>query len=303
MKQDFISEEYLLRLQSMELYNLIVHLRQINCLVSSLNCTGCGLSMNEHASSRTIDKVIFKCKNNNCIKKTTTSSIRKGSFFDQFNKPLIIIIQVIHMISVGCGKMEISRRKNLSANTVRTIHASLVQKMKSFFDKFPIKLGGPNVICQCDETLLSGKRKYNVGSEVSSQTWVFAIVDTSFSPARGYATVVPDRSASTLLPIINSICLPGTIIHSDQWAAYRGISRSFTHSTVNHKYNFVDVETGTHTQNIESYNNKLKIPIKKMKGIKKTIIDSYLIEFMWNERNKVNTFNSLLNLIKIVEKE
>ena len=72
---------------------------------------------------------------------------------------------------------------------------------------------------------------------------------------------------------------------------------------MNHKYNFVDVETGTHTQNIESYNNKLKLPIKKMKGIKKTIIDSYLIEFMWNERNKVNTFNSLLNLIKIVEKE
>ena len=39
-------------------------------------------------------------------------------------------------------------------------------KMKDFFEKNPILLGGPQRICQIDETLLSGKRKYNVGNQV-----------------------------------------------------------------------------------------------------------------------------------------
>jgi len=40
------------------------------------------------------------------------------------------------------------------------------------FEKNPILLGGPQSICQIDETLLSEKRKYNVGNQVNEQTWV-----------------------------------------------------------------------------------------------------------------------------------
>ena len=35
-----------------------------------------------------------------------------------------------------------------------------------------------------------------------------------------------------------------------------------------HKYKFVDYENGVHTQNIESNNNKIKLKIKEMRGIK-----------------------------------
>ena len=92
--------------------------------------------------------------------------------------------------------------------------------------------------------------------------------------------------------------MPSTIIYSDQWPAYRQISNSFEHYTVNHKINFVNPISGVHTQNVESYNNRLKMPIKSMKGIRKSTINNYLIEFMWKERNSENLFNSLLNLIK-----
>ena len=116
---------------------------------------------------------------------------------------------------------------------------------------------------------------------------MFGMVDTSTSPAVGYMEVVPQRNAATLLPIIQSHIQPGTIIHSDQWRAYNQVNalpNVASHSTVNHSIEFVDPVTGTHTQNVESYWNRVKIRFKKMKGCHESQLPSYLDEFMWRER-------------------
>lgn len=299
MNTFFINETYLKNLQKKTTAELIIHMRQRNLLHSVVFCSFCNVPATEYKNTRSSDGIIFRCGNRHCQKKTTTISIRINSFFKNFNQPLITILEVIYCLSTSESLTKIALTKNISNEAVRNIYNKLVIKMKNYFDLNPIRLGGNGIVCQVDETLLSGKRKYNVGSIVSNQTWVFVIVDTSFSPSRGYATVVTDRSASSLIPIIQNICLSGTVIHSDQWRAYRNISQSFMHLTVNHKLNFVDPITGCHTQNVESYNNRLKMKIKKMKGIKKGCIDDYLIEFMWFERHSGNCFESLLELVKI----
>ena len=44
---------------------------------------------------------------------------------------------------------------------------------------------------------------------------------------------VPNRSAATLMPIIQNLILPGTTVMSDLWRAYGGIAMGFNHFTVN----------------------------------------------------------------------
>ena len=113
------------------------------------------------------------------------------------------------------------------------------------------------------------------------------MVDTSQQPALGYMQLVPQRDASTLLPIICAHTSPGTTIHSDEWAAYRRVSNIpgvVAHNTVNHSLNFVDPAKGTHAQHVESYRARVKYKIKKMIGVHAQQWPSYLDEFMWRER-------------------
>ena len=116
---------------------------------------------------------------------------------------------------------------------------------------------------------------------------MFGMVDTSHDPALGYMQIVPQRDAMTLLPIIRNHVAPGTTVWSDQWRAYNRVSsipNVNSHGTVNHSIEFVDQVTGVHTQNIESYWNRVKIKIKRMRGCHEEQLAGYLDEFMYRER-------------------
>ena len=80
----------------------------------------------------------------------------------------------------------------------------------------------------------------------------------------------------------------GTKVYSDSWAAYRGVqqlSAVVQHQMVNHSLNFVHPVTGVHTQNVESYWNRVKTKFKRMKGVHHDMLTSYMDEFMWRERH------------------
>ena len=67
-----------------------------------------------------------------------------------------------------------------------------------------------------------------------------------------------------------------------------------SHAVVNHSLHFVDPVTGVHTNNVESYWNRVKRKIKHMKGCHRHQLPSYLDEFMWMERwGGSNAFNNI----------
>ena len=96
--------------------------------------------------------------------------------------------------------------------------------------------------------------------------------------------IVPRRDAATLVPIIQQHVVNGTV-WSDEWAVYNNVAtlpNVVNHDTVNHSVEFV-APSGVHTQNIESYWDRVKIKLKRMRGRHEHQLASYL-EFMYRER-------------------
>ena len=118
--------------------------------------------------------------------------------------------------------------------------------------------------------------------------------------------IVQNRQAATLLPIIQNHVAPGTIVHSDEWRAYRAVAalpNVASHGTVNHSVTFVDPTTGVHTQNIESYWNRAKLKLKRMKGCHSHQIPSYLDEFMWRERYGKTSIDAFYNIMQHIAQQ
>ena len=58
-----------------------------------------------------------------------------------------------------------------------------------------------------------------------------------------------------------------SIIYTDEHRAYINLSNyNYEHQTVCHKYQFVNSTNRVNTQAVESFNNELKLAIKKKKG-------------------------------------
>lgn len=268
-------------------------------LMPTKACSSCGPQMKLRKKNAMIDKVCWCCVNRHCVKYQSTMSIRTGSFFESFRSSLSDIFTVIILWSLNKQIKDIVTDYGLSKSTFIDIVDKLRHTVHNDLVDGPVKLGGLGIVCQIDESLLSRKAKYNVGRQPSRQVWV-GIVDCSFKPAKGHAQIVENRSAATLLPIIGQICRPGTIIHSDSWAAYNSIQSSFgfEHEKANHKFNFIDPETGTHTQNVESYWNRIKLWIKAMKGVSKQQLPHVLSEFVWKDQHRERSFVHLMGLLR-----
>ena len=101
-----------------------------------------------------------------------------------------------------------------------------------------------------------------------------------------FMEAVPDRTANTLLTIIQKWVAPGPIIWSDSWKSYNRIPdlpEGYKHATVNHSQNFVDPESGTCTNRIESDWRHGKAEFPRF-GTRPETYSSYLAVFMWKRK-------------------
>ena len=121
---------------------------------------------------------------------------------------------------------------------------------------------------QIDEARFAGRRKYNRGrllagdhgplsedseAEVDKKKnhgaridgpWVFGLKQGA--DCRYF--YVQRWEKDTLVPIIQSECQKGSVIHSGEWRAYSNLNAiGFIHKTVNHQRNYVDPGSGAHT--------------------------------------------------------
>jgi transposase-like protein len=141
------------------------------------------------------------------------------------------------------------------------------------------------IIVEIDESKF-GKVKYGHGHRVEG---VWVVGGVARTPGREiFAVSVPDRKAETLKAVLQKYVRPGSHVMTDLWKGYRPEDLKdlgFTHSTVNHTYNYKDPVDGTCTNSIEGTWNGIKqqIPIRNRSS---TFVDDHLLTFIWRRRNE-----------------
>lgn len=127
------------------------------------------------------------------------------------------------------------------------------------------------------------RRKSNAG-RVLPQQWIFGGVCRESGEC--FLVQAPNREASTLMKCIQENVEDRSNIYTDCWCAYKSEDlekAGYSHATVDHKYNFIDPTTGTHTQNIERMWGLAKWRNKRQRGTARHHLQSYLTEFMWRK--------------------
>ena len=260
-----------------EVETQVTWLQSKGLLSRNKTCPACNQQMDMQHRSHITDKYRWRCPDSSCKKSV---SLRSGSFFEQSRLKLW---QWIVLMYWWAREYPVKDAAEVDEKTAIEIYQYCrdICSWRLLNHDSPLMLGGQGVVVQIDESLFRHKPKHHRGRATTNEVWVFGLCDTSQSPALGVMCIVPDRTAQTLLPIIRRHVRSGTEVHSDQWAAYNRIQQLQpvnNHQTVNHS---LDPATGVHTQNIESYWNRVKRRFKHMKGVHQTMLNSYLDDFMW----------------------
>ena len=191
MEYDF--SDVLARFSSLEFVKWLICKR---LLKDSQTCSKCNQLMRLVSDTTVSDGMKWRC-----TKDKTTLSIRTGSWLSTFKVSLRTIIKAILLWSRCFKFVDISKSVKISAPVYIRLRKYLISKISDYYILNPIKLGGPNVIVQVDETKLNHNVKLHRSRGPISPAWCLCIVDTSTMPARGFATMIPDRTAATIIPI------------------------------------------------------------------------------------------------------
>ena len=284
--------EDFMRITSRDDAGVVEFCREHGLLRKCFHCGSCSRDYSTIKWKSDTCGYVFRCPGCRSKKKLTADT-----FFDGSKLPIRKLLGLIYMWSYSVAVNTTTAFLGVSSATVVQWYQYCRDICSWQLLEEPLRLGGPEKIVQIDESLLV-RAKYNRGRQLrAQQRWVFGIYDPSTK--EGYIELVPDRSAETLLPIIQRIVVPGTEIWSDEWAAYRPLgSLGYRHATVNHSKHFKDPATGTCTNHVEAYWNAVKRTFKKMFGTTAEMVPSYLDEHMWRERHGRTGHMAFLSIIR-----
>lgn len=216
-------------------------------------CPHCSVKSKEHYKLKTKGEFrgLYKCKD--CRERFT---VTVGTMFHGSHASLrkwFIAIYIFTSHKKGISSLQLHRDLGV---TQKTAWFMLHRIRETFSPKGDARqVFG---VVQADETFIGGKNRFrhadkkvegSQGRSVKDKTPVFGMAHHS-GTVRTF--VVPDTKAATLNPIIEQAVKAGSIIITDEWGAYNGLSGDYGHAVINHKSEEY-VRGGFDTNRIEGF--------------------------------------------------
>jgi transposase len=220
----------------------------------------------------------------------------KGTIFEGSATSLRLWFRAMYlMASTRCGisAKQLEREIGVSYPTAwRMFH-----QIRSLLDQDD---DGPlSGTVEVDETFIGGKprlgdiRPYDKGGRKDRRMWAEQKAKVLGAVQRGgqvRATVIPSRTAETIMPILRTRVLPASTVYTDEWKSYRALGREgYQHERVNHSEK-VYVSGDVHTQTIEGFWALLKGGLTGVyHSVSTRHLQSYLDEYVFRYNNRAIT--------------
>lgn len=234
---------------------------------------------------------VYKCKNNQYRCKNTGKyfNVKTGTMFENSKVSLRKWFMAIWFVtSHKKGISSIQLGKDIGVRQATAWF--MLQRIRACFGiENNNELEG---IVECDETFIGGKNKnrhkdkkvpHSQGRSFKDKVPVMGMLQRD---GKMNAFVVPDTKRKSIQPLIHKYVKPETtqIIISDEWWAYKGLSKHFNHRIIDHsKKEYVNLQDNTiHTNNIEGSWNILKRSVSGMYNhVSKKHLQKYVDEFVY----------------------
>jgi transposase-like protein len=249
--------------------------------------------------------VVYKCNGINYKCKNTGRyfNVKTGTMYENTKLPLrkwFMAVWLITSHKKGIASTQLARDIGVTQKTAWF----LLQRIRACLGVENYNLLGG--IVEADESFYGGKNrnrhaykkvKNSQGRSCKDKTPVLGLVQRG---GKLTAVVTIDTSPEQIQPVVRQFVTQGVVLVSDDWKAYKGLHREYTHHVIKHSDGYRPSEDRiAHTGNIEGAWKIMKNSLRDMyNSISRKHLQWYVDEFAYryNMRNKSDSdkFNHLL---------
>ena len=203
------------------------------------------------------------------------------------------IKKILKSFSLELTAVQTARQLNLNRHTVDRYYELFREKIAAYEKEHLKQLSG-NI--EVDESYFGSRHSGDKrGRGTPNKIPVVGILKRQ---GKVYASIIPDASSKTLMPIIEKLVAKSkSNVYTDSWRSYDGLVFSgYKHHRINHSQEFV--RNHNHINGIESFWSYVKRKMRKHNGIARHKFYLYLkeSEFRFNHRHE-NIYSLLKNVI------
>lgn len=169
-----------------------------------------------------------------CRKRT---SVTAGTIFDKTRYPLRVWFHVMwHVVSQKNGVSALGLKRELGFGSYQTAWAWMHKLRRAMARSGRGMIGGPGVVVEVDETFIGGVKTAKVKgrSPLGKAIVVVAVESRERDAGRVRLARVANTKAETLHDFILDNVARGSILHTDAFSGYNGISRyGYNHTVIN----------------------------------------------------------------------